>query len=163
VVFWTDHGEQLWQHNYPTHGGSLFDEEVRSTAFFWAKGITPMAWTSPTTHKDIWPTILAALGIEHDMELTGLPLGDRPADEALFALRYRGPFTFHSVVKDRQKLVYLWNGEKGFYRLDTDPTEVSDAYDPEDPDVQALWELLLPEVEAVYAAMDGAEPVDPGL
>jgi len=162
VVFWTDHGEQIWQHGYSTHGGSLYDEETRSTASFWARGLTPSEWTSPTTHIDLWPTIAEAMSVPDAPEFTGVPLGERGADAAIFSLRYRGPKTFHSVVRDQKKLFYNWNGSKEYYDLAADPGELTDAYDSTAADIIALWELLLPQVEAVSEAMAGAAPVEPG-
>jgi len=162
VVFWTDHGEQIWQHGYSTHGGSLFEEEIRATAAFWAKGLTPLAWTEPTTHVDLWPTIAVALGLPNTTTFTGVPVGRRDDDAALFSLRYRGPKSFQSVVQDDKKLFYNWNGSKEYYDLAADPGELANVYDSTDPDVVALWELLAPQLEAVEAAMGGASPVDPG-
>lgn len=161
VIFWTDHGEQIWQHGYSTHGGSLYDEETRAAAFFWAEGITPMEWDGPTTHKDLWPTALELLGLGYRPGFSGRPLGDRPQDDPTFALRYRGPKTFQSVVRGDAKLYYKWNGEREYYDLGTDPGETADRYDASDPEVAALWELLLPRVEAAQR-VGGAAPVDPG-
>ncbi len=162
VVFWTDHGEQIWQHGYSTHGASLYEEEIRSTAAFWAEGITPMSWTGPTTHKDLWPTIMEVLGLEYPPGFSGLPLGERPDDDPLFALRYRGDKSFQSVVHGGAKLFYRWSGDREYYDLLADPGERDNRYDASDPEVIALWDLLLPEVERVWGAIGGAEPSAPG-
>jgi arylsulfatase A-like enzyme len=162
VMFWTDHGEQIWQHGYPDHGGGLYEEEKASVAFFWAKGITPVAWTGPTTHTDLWPTALEALGITLAPKtlIDGVSLGGRPSDAPMYGLRYRGGSTDQSVQIGPAKLLYRWNGEKQFYRLDTDPAETENLYDPESLEVQALWGLLQTKVTEVHAALGGPDPVD---
>ncbi len=161
VMFWTDHGEQIYQHGAAEHGGGLYEEEIRSAAFFWAKGITPLAWTGPTNHTDLWPTALAALGVELPgaSALDGCPLGGRGAETPMFSFRIQGAESDQAVELSGRKLHYRWDGTRRFFRLDADPGEVEDAYDPDDPDAQALWALLEPQVEAIHAALGGPAPV----
>ncbi len=162
VMFWTDHGEQLFQHGTAGHGGGLYDEENRAAAFFWARGITPLAWEEPTNHTDLWPTALAALGVEReDAEgLDGRALGSRGPSAPMFSFRIQGEQSDHAVVLHDRKLHYRWDGTEQYYRLDEDPGEAEDIYTEGDPDVQALWDLLRPQVEAAHAALGGPEPVE---
>jgi len=160
VVFVTDHGEQIWQHEHATHGASLFEEENRSAAAMWSRGLAPGTWDGPSTHVDIWPTAMAALGIPWDSQ--GLPLGARGPESALTALRYRGENTLQAAIRQDVKLVYQWSGEKALYRLADDPGELVNRYDPEDSEVLALWDVLMPEVNGLRQGLDTTDPVDPG-
>ena len=162
VVFWTDHGEQLYQHDYPSHGASLFDEETLGVAAFCTDDIVPQAWSGPTTLADLWPTALEAMGLETELGATGVPLGGRPDDEALITTRFRGDRTQQSADRNGTKLIYNWSGTKSLYRTATDPGEVDDVYDSDDAEVQALWDDLLPRVEALHELLGGPAPVDPG-
>ncbi len=160
VLIWTDHGEQLYQHGVLTHGGGLFDEENRAAAVFWSRDLlAPGSYLGPTSHQDLWPTLLDALGLADPIEMEGYVVGSRPADTPRHALHYRGPDTDQAVVLGGAKLLYNWAGRAAFYRLGDDPGETEDRYDPEDPEVIALWELLIDEAEAVAGAAGGARPI----
>ena len=160
VLIWTDHGEQLYQHGAPNHGAGLFDEESRSAAVLWSQDLlAPAAWSAPTTHLDLWPTLFAALGVSPEMTLDGYPLGERP-EAPMFAVHYRGPETDQSVVSGGQKLLYSWTGQAQRYDLSADPGETLDRFTGGAEDA-ALWALLAPEVEEAAAAAGGAAPVAP--
>lgn len=159
ALIWTDHGEQLYQHGAPNHGGGLYDEESRAAAVFWSRDLlSPSAYAGPTTHQDLWPTLLDALGIDDTLGMEGRLVGARPAEEPRHALHYRGPETDQAVVLGDNKLLYDWEGRAAFFRLDEDPGETVDRYDPEDPEVIALWELLAAEAGAI-TAVTGTAPV----
>jgi arylsulfatase len=162
VVFWTDHGEQLFENGSWGHN-QLFDVENRAVAAFSAPHLIPMDWAGPTTHEDLWPTALDMLGLPEEPGFRGLQLGQRPADSPLFALRYLRSETQQTVVLGDKKLYYFWTGEKALYTLEADPGEQHNLYSPADPDAAALWDLLLPQVEAVLALKPDYEPSDPGL
>jgi arylsulfatase A-like enzyme len=155
VVFWTDHGEELWEHGPPGHGYLLHRGENDAAAMFWAKNIVPGTWDGPTQSIDIAPTLLAHYGIERPASMTGLPIGTAPADRPRFALAdgYMGPV--QSVRRGSSLLQLRWaRGREGenleHYDLASDPTEERDLFDPTAPsdEVRALWELLRPQVEA---------------
>jgi len=163
IVFWTDHGEQLLEHGSVGHGNSLFEEENRALAAFSAPGLAPQPWSGPTTHQDLWPTTLDALGLPAPSSWTGLPVGAREPDAHRFALRHDGAAdrVLQFVERGGSKLIYSWSGEKALYRIGDDPGELNDRYDPEDSEVIALWSLLGPEVEAVEAVHPSWTPIDP--
>lgn len=160
IVFWSDHGEQLYQHGAATHTVSMFDEETAAVAFFWSPRLVANAWSGPTTHADLWPTVYAAMGWSGPA-FTGQPIGARPPDDAQHILRFKGAESLQAVVVGERKLIYGWDGSKQLYHLDTDPGETQNRYDAADPEVIALWERLGPEVEKVVATLGGT-PVDPG-
>lgn len=163
VVVWTDHGEEFWEHGDQTHAYSLHSGENDAIAFFWAKNIVPAQWSEPTSHIDIAPTILTALGLPVPEEVTGLPAGTAPADRPLFGLAVSKEGTVQSVRTPTRKLIYTWTGgTKEFHWIDSDPGEWVNKYDPEDPEVLALWDLLLPKVEAAEVLIPEYRPANPG-
>jgi len=137
IVLWSDHGEQFGEHGELGHGLSLYLDEVDAIAAFHAPGLAPAVWTGSTEHVDIWPTILDALALDIDAPFLGAPVGAR--------------------------LHYDWGGALRLYRLDDDPGEQRDVLDPDDPEAAALWELLLPEIEALHGIMEEGRPIDPGV
>ncbi len=168
VVFWSDHGEQFGEHGDFDHGDSLHYGEVDASAGFWAAGLEPGRWEGATTHADLAPTLLAALGIERPEGLTGLALGiDPPGGRPCFALR-RGDLNQQSVDADGLRLSYRWDGGLSLYDIAADPLETTDRFDPTDPRVRALWSLLEPRVQALDALVPehpsppDLAPADPG-
>lgn len=72
VVFTSDHGEAFGEHGAIHHGQNLYDEQVRVPGFVAAGNgaLAPAAiealrraGESPTTHLDLLPTVLDALGV----------------------------------------------------------------------------------------------------
>lgn len=163
VVFWTDHGQTFGEHDEKfTHGVTLYDPETRSTAAFWAKDIEPGRWTGPTIHQDLAPTILRALDVPLGKH-TGAVLGDAPDDRMLVGFDY---FVGHSiplisVVQSDLKLMYAWDGTIHLYDLAVDPDELVDQYDPKDPDVERLWNVLEPRIERIDKVWPGLKRVPP--
>ena len=162
VVFWTDHGEQFLERGSLGHGRELHEEENRSIAIYSAPGLTPGVWTGPTTHADVWPTALEALDIARPSAWTGLPVGQRADDTARFASWHGMETPRQMVERGDSKLLYWWDGRKALYRLGEDSEETVDVYDPKDPEVVALWELLMPRVEAFSELVTSYKPIDPG-
>lgn len=161
VVLWTDHGEQLLEHGKLGHS-DMYEMENRATVTFWAEGLEPGTWSGPTTHADIWPTILEILGQPPHEAHTGSPVGARPADDHQLAVRYLDQETIHIAERSGVKLIYRWSGVKELYRLEEDPGEQDNVYAADDPDVIDLWEVLQPHVEAVHAIRGEKSPIDPG-
>ncbi len=164
IAFWTDHGEQHLEHGEVGHAEDLYEPENLSVAGFAGGGLIPGAWGGPTTHADLFPTALDALGLEAPASWTGRLVGARPADDHRFALRHDAEDgeVLQLVERGGVKLLYSWDGTRELYYPGDDPLEVDDRYDPEDPEVAALWALLLPQVEAVQAIHPELSPVDPG-
>jgi len=162
VVFWTDHGEQLGEHGTVGHDADLFEKENRAVVAFAAPGLEAGGWGGPTLHQDIWPTTFAAMGIDPGVDHTGVEAGLRDPDVARLALRHTGGQAVHMAERGGVKLLYRHHGEKRLFRLGDDPDELVDVYDPHDPDVIALWEALLPQVEAAEALHPGYPAKDPG-
>ena len=162
VVFWTDHGEQIWDHGSLGHSDGLYEEENRAVVSFWAETLAPGAWSGRTVHPDIWPTVTLLLDLPDETTFTGRAVGQRDDAEPRFALRHDGDGSIAMVELDETKLIYGWDGSRELYRRGDDPTELSNVYAPDDPDVIALWELLTPFIEQVQTFHPDFEPIDPG-
>jgi arylsulfatase A-like enzyme len=161
VVFWTDHGQSFGEHDDKfDHGATLYDTENRSTAAFWANDIEPLRWTGPTTHEDLAPTILDALGVPLG-DHTGRILGHARYDRVRIAFNYLEGYTptpIISAIRGDDKLMYWWDGTRRFYDLASDPDETDDVYDPDDPAVIALWDELEPVIAHTQEVWPGLRP-----
>jgi arylsulfatase A-like enzyme len=164
VVFWTDHGEQFHEHGAWHHGVSLFEQENRATAFFWAKNIVPKAFVGSTTHQDIAPTVLDVLDLAPVDAHTGIKLGDAPADRTYVTFNYINGWGVPRIayIDGEMKLLYVWNGEKYLEDLSVDPDEKTNLYSPTDARAIAMWDHLLPEVEQIETQWPTLVAVDPG-
>ena len=161
VVFWTDHGEQFWEHGHQTHAYGLFGEETDAVAFFWAKNLRPRAWTEPTVAIDLTPTILAAMGAPIPPIVTGQIVGTAPVDRPRFASTQARLGGLTSIERGGLKLVYDWAGTLSAYDRNTDPGEQSDIYDPTDPVHAELADLLLERAAAEGVLAPEIPQVDP--
>jgi choline-sulfatase len=65
VVFTSDHGESLGEHDYWGHGRHLYEPGLRiPLAFHWPGRIRPQQVAAPATLLDLAPTVLGLLGHE---------------------------------------------------------------------------------------------------
>jgi arylsulfatase A-like enzyme len=147
VVIWTDHGEQFWEHGNQTHAFDLHAEENAGIAMFWADNIVAGSWDGPTTAIDLVPTLLSLLDIPIPEEVTGVPVGQAPADRDRFGLSVARIGPVQMVVHDGWKLHYRWKGEIGLFDMEVDPQELDNRFDPEDPLTRDMWNRLLPMIE----------------
>ncbi len=163
VVFWSDHGEQFWEHDYQTHAYGLNREENDAIAMFWANNIQAQAWDGPTNHTDIAPTILNVLEIDAPEEMTGYAVGQAPEDRALLGMTAARIGPLQSVMRDGMKMIYEWStGEKTLYDRNNDYDELVDIYDSSDPTVLEFWAILEPQMEALQELLPYYTPIDPG-
>lgn len=131
VVFWSDHGEQFWEHGQQAHSFGLHREENDAIAFFWADNIVPGAWNEPTYHPDIAPTILNLLGQSIPAEMTGEPLGFADPSRPMFLSTHAQRGVVQAVVQDGWKMILEWEtGDRFLYDVEADPTESKDLYEP---------------------------------
>ncbi|MCB9689381.1 MAG: sulfatase-like hydrolase/transferase [Alphaproteobacteria bacterium] len=159
VVFATDHGEQQMERGVIDHGFELYAEENRSTAAFWAKGLSPRVWTGPTLHTDLAVTLWTLYGLEVPEKASGLVLGAAPADRPRRVMAYsrvdHGPPQL-GIVEPGFVLHYDFAGGRAAHRTDADPAELSDVYDAADPQVIAAWREMSAFVDDVQAAFPSA-------
>jgi arylsulfatase A-like enzyme len=164
VVFWTDHGEQLADHGEVGHDRDLYEELNRSVVAFYSPDLEPGVWTGPTTHGDIWPTILEALPWDFESPMPGEPLGTRGDDEPRYGLKYmNSDDNVMFVEQGGEKLIYYWDGRVEFYNLAEDPDEMNDLFDADDETVQSLWGLLEERLALFEEVRPDTDPADPGI
>lgn len=160
VMFVTDHGEQFYERGGWGHGNTLAAEENRSTAMFWAKNIIPQAWTEPTVHEDLGTTLIDYFGTKPQIGPTGVVVGMAPADRPLRAMLYwsGGGSAQLSIVQGDLQLTYNFWGEKHLWDYSLDDAGMNDFYDPNDPDVQALWVPMQAYIDEVLAKWPSSGP-----
>jgi arylsulfatase A-like enzyme len=164
VVFVTDHGEQFLERGFLGHGNAFGQEENLAAAAFWAANLAPRSWGGVTVHQDVLETLYRVRGITPATPTEGRIVGTEPVDRVVTAMNYwtEAQVTLMAASRDRQLLYDFW-GNKALYRLDSDPAGLLDVYDPEDADVIALWEGLMPVVNDVAETWDFLEPpIDAG-
>jgi hypothetical protein len=126
VVLVGDHGEAFGQHaNNYTHSRMSFNENLRTPAIIYQPRLfPPRVVTAPTSHVDILPTLLDALGVSYDPNLL--------QGESLFQDQFRRRYIFiygnedtlTSVSAEKIKLqLSLRDGSCWVYDLRSDPEE----------------------------------------
>lgn len=159
VIFTSDHGEGLGQHDYYSHGLHLYEEQIRVPLVVrpparW--GWKPHRVQEAVSLLDVVPTVLGLMGAETDPGFDGRSLAPALLDQASAdqdrwlllqrrrfsrkALRNRGarfasPHTLHAVRGDGGlKYLRAGDGAEELYDLDDDPHELSNltADRPED-------------------------------
>lgn len=153
VVFFTDHGEQFYEHAGWNHGSALYIEENGATSFMWAKNLEPASWYGVTSHYDLAPTLYDMYGLSPEAQHMGEVIGTQAADRSVVGQNYwAGLSMFLTLVKGDTQLMYRWNGTgKEFYDLAADPAMTTDIYDPKLAGVVDAWADLEPHVYDIYA------------
>jgi len=164
VVFWSDHGEQFWEHGDLTHAYMLHREENDGIFLFWAKNIIPDSWDGPTSLIDITPTILELYGIEQPPEVQGLPVGTAADDRPLYASAIARAGPVQSVMVDDKMLQYEWTtGYLTMYDKGVDPKQAESIFDRDDAESLELWDLLLPEIERMIPLVPEYTAQEPAM
>jgi arylsulfatase A-like enzyme len=162
VVFWSDHGEQFFEHGGFQHGSMLHQEESLAIGAFWANNLPSSVLSEPVLHTDIPATILDLYGITPGTTISGVPLGGSGSDRVRVGVgRDKDLRPQLAVDRSGHRLLYHWDGERSYYQTPLDALEEQDLYDATSADVACLWELLLPVIETIDPAEIG-EPVRVG-
>ena len=184
VVFTSDHGEALGQHDYMGHGKVPYNTGVHVPLFFYSPNgeLAGTRIETPVELIDIYPTLrdlIAAEDAPADLEgesMTGfLGLGDRPRPE-LFSRAFSGAgvgkgrwYTFSMVQDDRWKLIYHPAHGKAYprphyelYDLQADPGETVDLLEQETDQARRLQAELERWLEASAELAPGEEGEDQG-
>ncbi len=135
VIFFSDHGEEFWDHGGFEHGHTLFDELLRVPLILRAPGIPASRQTAPVSLLDITPTVLDLVGLPVPDGLDGRSLGPLVRGEegadAVFAARpqaFGRPLYGHErwgVLDGRSKYA-TDDGRESLFDLDADPGERAD-------------------------------------
>ena len=87
LVFFSDHGEEFWDHGGYEHGHSLFDELLRVPLIIRGGGLPAAAVDAPVSLLDVTPTILDLVGLPQEgmkgTSLVAAAKGDAAAKAAL--------------------------------------------------------------------------------
>jgi len=163
VVMYTDHGEQFWDHGQVLHHKGVYQEETDALALFWSPGLKPTAWSAPTTHADLVPTIFEALALQPPPEVSGAVVGTEPEVCARFAHAIDEETGTQSVDYGDLRMVYHWNGDLELYDRAADPAEANDLYERGSEAVQLLWSFLSPKVDELDALHPNDKPRQPRI
>jgi arylsulfatase A-like enzyme len=131
VIFFSDHGEEFWEHGGFEHGHTLYDEVIRVPLVVRAPGLAPSRVEAPVSLLDLAPTVLDLLGYEVG-DVDGLSLvpamtGDKEALAALAGrdLAFGRPLYGDArwgTLRSHQKYTTT-RGREYLYELATDPGE----------------------------------------
>lgn len=138
VIFLSDHGEGLGNHNHMHHGWNAFEELVRIPLVITGPGVAPRVLPGPVSILDVAPTILDIFGVAVPKEFRGRSLApvlwgkaETPADRPILIDMPKGPtnpFIRGLVQSDDRgdwKLIY-WGDRKVYqlFNLRDDPKEL---------------------------------------
>ncbi len=152
VVFWSDHGEEFWEHGGVDHGQSLFDELLRVPLMIHVPGQTEgESVDAPVSLLDVMPTVLELCGLDAPEGCRGRSLapvlegepGEPPPLRVFLEGCRRGGIR-KGWLDGRHKLIYhVYHDRFSLYDLEQDPAEQHDIYGaPGAPDT-ARWEREL--------------------
>ncbi len=126
VVFTTDHGDHLGQHNM-YQKMEMYDQAIRVPFLYKAPNTKAKEWNVPVSHLDIMPTILDMLKVSYPTDLDGISLQSSiagevsPPDRPVFC-QYSG----NPTVGDLRRAVV-----QGKYKYIYDPRDIPELYDLE--------------------------------
>ncbi len=148
VVFFSDHGEEFWEHNGFEHGHTLYDELLHVPLIVRAPGFEAKRVEEPVSLLDITPTVLDLLGIEAPNEVDGrslLPLiRGEPGVTTAFeerALAFGRPLYGSErwgVLTDDKKWT-THDGREQLFDLAADPAEQKNLLRKQEPDLGAAY------------------------
>ena len=175
VVFWSDHGYHLGEHNGIWQKRTLFEQGARAPLIIRLPGANGNGQSSPRIVEfvDIYPTLIDLAGVEAPHDLAGQSLRPllrdpiapwdanavtqilRPADD-----RLAEPVMGCSIRTERWRYTEWANGTKGVELYDhySDPMEFNNlAIDP-DAEAQRVIKRLRPQL---YEKASGDVPTTP--
>jgi arylsulfatase A-like enzyme len=144
VVFTADHGEEFLDHGRIGHAKTVYEESVHVPLVVRCPHWSPGVVETPVANLDIFPTVLACLGIRAPWGLEGRALGPRdPRPRPILTQVAKGRAGL-AVVQGDHKLVRRKEGAYELYDLAADPLEQHDLA----PAGGELYEDLVEQVEA---------------
>lgn len=149
IVFTSDHGEGLGDHDESTHGYFVYQSTIHVPLLIhWpetTKRIAQNRVDEPASLLDVAPTILDALELPRLKEMQGRSLITSKAaepvySESLYARKHFGCAALRSVRMERYK--YIDAPKPELYDLSTDPGELHNVYDRQRSTAAALREQI---------------------
>jgi arylsulfatase A-like enzyme len=111
VVFFSDHGEEFWEHGGYEHGHALFDELLHVPLIVRAPGLQGVV-DAPVSLLDVAPTVLDLVGLSAEgMDGRSLVQAMRGQADAVAALRDR-PQAFGRPLYGGERWGALHDGQK---------------------------------------------------
>ncbi len=132
IALTSDHGEALGEHGELTHGLFAYEATLKVPLVLWGEGVRPGRDGRAARHVDIFPTLLAAAGVEapaaaHQRHGSSLLTPAEPPSssyfESLSANLNRGWAPLRGLIRAGHKLIALPLPE--LYDLPRDPAEAS--------------------------------------
>lgn len=128
LIITADHGEAYNEHGNVKHGTTLYNEEIRIPLIMRIPGIEPDVVEENVGHADIFPTIIALLGIETDRRMLGSDLSPLLMDKKKLTRKYLPVFSIHqqrwAILHNQWKLIFTKKGNiYDLYDLKNDPGE----------------------------------------
>ncbi len=172
IVFVSDHGESLGEHDYWGHGRNLKEPNLRiPLGFVLAGRVAPSVEDAPALITDIAPTVVGLLGLEvpeffqgfdWTAVLEGRDVG--PADRVTHFETHKGAVAPHEGGKDLRRrglleVGMLSNGQKETYRVKNDSRALFDLSD----DSRESRNLVAADSAASEALQDWLSDVRAGL
>jgi arylsulfatase A-like enzyme len=162
VVFWSDHGESMFERDHHGHGVTLYNEEANVMAMYYSPRLKGSVWSGRTTHEDITPTILQTLTLPAPEELKGRVVGTRDSDESIISYLLKLETFQLSASKGSFRMHYDWeSGSKELYNTDKDPMERDNVYNFQHPMVDEIWDELDLIIDQIDELIDIKGPTDP--
>lgn len=164
IVFWSDHGEEFWEHGGLEHGHTLFEEQLHVPLTIHLPGQTEQQVVrTPVSLLDVMPTLLDLVGVAGPEGMRGISLAPvlddptvrLPTRTLFFECCDRGPIR-NALLAGRYKLIYdLYHDRFSLYDLQEDPGELHDIFGTHAaPDTEALEAELLEFTDWTLATMD---------
>ena len=138
VIFTSDHGEGLGQHNHLAHIHQVYDTLIRIPLILKLPSGDPqgLRLNDRISLVDVFPTLAEILGVEPPLPTSGrsmLPViyGETVAERPIIAETYRTEaFTNKkALISGRYKFIHSWSDEREWeelYDLEADPDELVD-------------------------------------
>ncbi|MBW2534718.1 MAG: sulfatase-like hydrolase/transferase [Deltaproteobacteria bacterium] len=127
VIVVSDHGEAFYEHDEPTHGSALYEEQVRSFLLLRIPGEESRRIDQPVSLLDVAPTLLASLGLPRHGNFQGRddilsPTYSAAGRPLLFTIQ--GITREDGVLLDGWKYTVNWDRRhRSLYDLSSDPAE----------------------------------------
>ncbi len=161
VVFLSDHGDMMGEHGL-MYKGTMYDGSARVPMMVRWPGVAPRHEERLITHADVVPTLLKAVGLPIESELSGAdlkPLLDGDAtwpDRAAYAEFFtRLPYTHLMLRRGNQKLVHSLDSTRSgvpqveLYDVQEDPWELRNL--AEDAAYRGVKEALSEELRVIWS------------
>ncbi len=136
VIFASDHGEGLGNHNHVGHVSQLYDTLIHvPLVFVWPENLPEgLVIDEPVGLVDVFPTVADLLGLARPAEASGLSLtplfrGEALPRRAFLAATYppESASSKRAIVLDGHKFIHSWTAERDWvelYDVVNDPGEL---------------------------------------